>query len=296
MQLNDGRLQNSRRQALAAQVGRIQGNQHLQSLVVALKRDGKKEDPSSPRLRHEGIRAVPNLSVSQPQAARLVRGDEEKQEDQTKKQEKRKEEEKERDDRVILKATLKKVDEMIRTARQVPGGQYAAENLEYWKSKKGGTRKIPAAAFEQEAFIVEWLRGKPRTKFLEGAERRLKSGELAAGKTVKMHWTDSVYAPEGTPLFYALGGFTIRSDAVVRAARFPGDVSGHLVSFESWTCQAFDEYNWDKLKSTVIPMFGEISDDELRVLEKYGYGKSFKVESVPWTVTDSQCLQEVAIE
>lgn len=200
-------------------------------------------------------------------------------------------------DKATLEAALKKVDDMILVARKIPGGQYAAENLEHWKSKKGGVKKMPAAAFKGQQFIVEWLRQTPRTRFLQGAEKRLKSGELAPGATVSMPWTDSLNAPEGNPLYYALGGFTIRSDVVVSAKAFsPEEGGGHLVSFVSWTCKASDDYNWDKLKSTFIPLFGKISDDELLVLEKYGYGQSFKVESEPWIVTDSQCLQEVAIE
>jgi hypothetical protein len=195
-----------------------------------------------------------------------------------------------------LEAILKKVDDMIRVAREIPGGQYAADNLEYWKSKKGGTKKMPASAFQEE-FIIEWLKGKPRRMFIRGAEKRLKSKELVSGGKAKMYWIDSLYAPEGHPLYYALGGFTIRSDVIVKATAFPPEEGGgFLVSFVSWTCKATDEYNWDKLKSAIIPFFGQIEDEELLVLERHGYGKGFKIESEPWAVTDPQCLQEVSIE
>ncbi len=94
-----------------------------------------------------------------------------------------------------------------------------------------------------------------------------------------------------------MGGFTIRSEVVAKATAFPAEEGGgYLVSFLNWICNAFDEYNWDKMKSTIIPLYGEISDEELLVLEKHGYGKSFKVESEPWAVTDATCLQEVSIE
>jgi len=39
--LGKGRLQGAQRRALAAQIGRVQGNQHLQRVVASLKRDGK---------------------------------------------------------------------------------------------------------------------------------------------------------------------------------------------------------------------------------------------------------------
>lgn len=200
-------------------------------------------------------------------------------------------------DKALLARVLKKVDDMIRTARKIPGGEYAADNLAYWKSKKGGTKQMPATAFQNQKFIIEWLRGKPRTMFLKGAGTRLKSGELRPGRKVVMNWTDSIYAPEGTPLYYALGGFTIHSEIVVKVEIFsPEEGGGNIVSFISWRCTASDEYNWDKLKSTFIPLYGEINDDELLVLEKYGYGKSFKIQSEPWAVTDPQCLQEVTIQ
>ena len=156
---------------------------------------------------------------------------------------------------------------------------------------------MPASAFQNEEFIIKWLMRRPWEMFIKGAEKRLKSGELVSGGTAKMYWIDSVYAPEGHPLYYALGGFTIRSDVIVKAtASPPEEGGGFLVSFVSWTCKAIDDYNWDKLKSTIIPLFGKIKDEELRVLEKYGYGKGFKIESEPWAVTDPECLQEVSIE
>lgn len=297
--LKDERIPIDQRHDLAAKIGQVQGNQHLQKVFTAPNQNSAVKSNSSP---FQGVKEVDsglNISSSELRVARFIRGDDEAKKKNKTKDEKEetteKKEEKEVTDKIKLEETLKKVDEMIRVARQVPGGKYAADNLEYWKSKKGGTKIMPVDAFLKEAFIIEWLRDKPRSKFLEGAEKRLKSGELIPGGTVDMYWRDFLYAPEGSPLYYALGGFTIQSDVVVKATPFPKDVGGSLISFKSWTCQAFDDYNWDKLKSTVIPLFGEISDDELLVLEKYGYGTSFKVELKPWTITDLQCLQEVAI-
>ena len=234
-----------------------------------------------------------NVSIHAPQIARFARGKEEKEEPEAEKVESKAE--KEEEEKKRLEAILKKVDEMISTAKKL-GYKYAAENLEHWRSRKGGTKKMPASAFKNQKFIIEWLKGTPRTKFLIGAEKRLKSGKLVSGGTVHMHWIDSLNAPKGNELFYALGGFTIRSDVIAKAAEFPPEEGGgFLVSFVKWTCKATDDYNWDKLKYTIIPLFGKISDDDMRLLEKHGYGKSFKIESDTWVVTDSQCLQEVAI-
>jgi hypothetical protein len=46
-QLGDLRLQSAQRQALAAQIGRVQGNQHLQRVVASLKRGGSSEQTQS---------------------------------------------------------------------------------------------------------------------------------------------------------------------------------------------------------------------------------------------------------
>jgi hypothetical protein len=250
----------------------------------------RQAEPEEEEEEEEPIQAKPeDYTRLQRQAAR---GREQKQESEKEvtKQEKSPEEEKKR-----LAEILKKVDGMISVARKA-GYKYAADNLEYWRSKRGGTKKIPAAAFKNQEFIIKWLRGKPRKKFIIGAWRRLKSGKLVAGGKVSMYWIDSLMAPKENELFYALGGFTVRSDVIVKAKEFPKEWGGgYLVSFEKWICKASDDYNWDKLKYAMVPLYGKISDDDLRLLEKAGYGKSFKIESEPWIITDSKCLQKVAI-
>src|SRR5262249_10576694 len=152
---------------------------------------------------------------------------------------------------------LAKIDKMIQKGRE-KGAAQAAANLENWRNK-GGDRKMPASAFENQPFILKQLREVHREKFLQEASRRLKSNELAPDKKVSMNWTDSVIAPGDTDLFYALGGFTIRSDvtcSVTQAAN--GQFTLH---FDTWTFSIYDEYNWDKGKKTPIPDIGLIYDD-----------------------------------
>jgi len=240
---------------------------------------------------------MPGISACVPQVAPFIRGEEE--EEKKERETKKKEEEKKPSDRAILAATLGQVDDMIHFAKKIPGGQYTAESLEYWKSKEGDTKKIPASAFQNEEFIIKWLRRRPWEMFIRGTAKRLKSGELVSRRVVKMDFISAkdLHPPEGTPLYYALGGFTIWSDVIVKATAFPPEEGGgFLVSFVSWTCKATDDHNWHKLKSTIIPFFGEKTDKELLVLEKFGYGKGFKIESEPWVVTDPECLRDVSVE
>jgi hypothetical protein len=155
---------------------------------------------------------------------------------------------------------------------------------------------MPASAFDKQEFITSWLKKKVWPEFVKGTEKRLKSGQLVPGGKASMHWIDSLYAPQLTDLYFALGGFTIRSDVVVRAVVVPpADGGGTIFEFERWVCQAFDKYNWDLLKSTYIPGIGRVEDEELRVLEAHGYGKMFDIKSDPWTVTDPRVLQAFSV-
>ena len=130
--------------------------------------------------------------------------------------------------------------------------------------------------------------------FRAGTEKRVKSGVLKPGGTATMHWIDSVNAPYGHQLYFALGGFTVRSDVVVKSTVLDG-AAGQVFRFTTWTCEVHDAYNWDKFKSTAIPMLGEIDDEDLALLEKHGYGRSFDLRSHKWTVQDKECLQEFSV-
>jgi hypothetical protein len=142
----------------------------------------------------------------------------------------------------------------------------------------GKKRTMPAAAFKSEDFLLKHLKDKHLDMFLKGAEKRVKQGKLKAGKSVPMEWTDSVYAASNSKLFYALGGFTVRSDVTVVGEEDPHDDTGLLVRFTSWKVVCSDRYDWDKGKSTYVPGFGQVEDEDLALLSKAG-AKPFDIES-----------------
>lgn len=198
-------------------------------------------------------------------------------------------------DQLVLQKSLDKVNRMIEGGRRA-GLVHAARHLEHWRRGTGQELIMPASAFEKQEFVTRWLKKKVWPEFTKGVEKRLKSKQLGPGGKVSLYWIDSLYAPQLTDLFFALGGFTIRSDVVVRAVAVPpAEGGGTVFEFERWVCQAFDTYNWDLLKSTYIPGIGRVEDEELRVLEAHGYGKMFSIKSDPWTVTDPQVLQAFSV-
>jgi hypothetical protein len=175
-----------------------------------------------------------------------------------------------------------KVKALIKSGRDA-GYDLAADNLQYWYDGKGGVRTISANYFSKEAFILEWLRGLPFSKFKEGAIRRIGEGQT----NFEMTWKDSIYSPVGHKLFYALGGFTILSKVTAKAEKLsPEEGKVWIVKFENWTCTVNDDYNWDPGKHTFIPGFGDIPDADLRLLEENGFGKSYKIQSDSWIVND----------
>jgi hypothetical protein len=175
-----------------------------------------------------------------------------------------------------------KVIGLIKAGRDA-GYDLAADNLQYWYDGKGGERRIPAEHFSSEAFVLGWLRERPLSKFREGAMRRVAEGKVS----FEMTWEDSVYAPGGSKLFYALGGFTILSKVTATAEKqSPADGGGWIVTLGAWTCSVKDDYNWDVGKTTYVPGFGDVRDEDLRLLEENGFGKSYKIQSEPWLVND----------
>jgi hypothetical protein len=73
--LGDPRLQTVQRQALAAQIGRVQGNRHLQRVVVSLKQDGNVANPMFAHQRApEGqmIQRDIDVSIAKPSIQRAV--------------------------------------------------------------------------------------------------------------------------------------------------------------------------------------------------------------------------------
>lgn len=218
-----------------------------------------------------------------------------------------------------LQETLDKVNGMIKAARSL-GADAAADNLEYWLAGKGGLKSMPSSAFAEVEFIAEHLRFNHRSSFQLGAQKRLKGRAdslfppiplqmLGGEKTVSpapndlllkgeatLYFEDSLVAPGDHQLMFALGGFTLHSEVVLQAVPIaPENGGGWTVSFKSWKARIYDMYNWDNGKSTAIPGFGDVEDAELARLEQAGYGKSFKILSEQWDVTDASALDSFRV-
>ena len=178
-------------------------------------------------------------------------------------------------DQAKLQSGLEKVNKMIAWGRRL-GYTEASLNLEQWRDAKGD-RVMPASSFQSETFLLDHLKNKHRAKFIEGARKRLKTGELAPKKVIFMDWTDSVNAAFNSDLWFALGGFTVHSRVQVTVTVNPD--GGQVLRFQLWQTDISDTYDWDAGKSTMIPGIGRVTDDEMAALERAGHGKKFNVTS-----------------
>jgi hypothetical protein len=171
----------------------------------------------------------------------------------------------------------KKVEQMIQDGKRA-GYTEAAANLQHYLTGGGKKRTMAAKEFKSEDFLLKHLKDKHLDMVLKGAEKRIKQGKLKPGKSVDMDWTDSVYAAQNSKLFYALGGFTVRSDVKVEGSKEDTGDEGVLVQFTSWKVVCTDRYDWDKGKSTYVPGYGTVDDEEIALLSKAG-AKAFDIES-----------------
>ena len=196
----------------------------------------------------------------------------------------------------------KSVDELIvEYKKMIERGRtlapLASENLAHWLGNTGTTRHIVADAFKQESNVVAHLRNKHRRVFLsqhdaaKGILPRIKKNPNNA--TYSMAWEDSMYAGALTELYFALGGFTLRSKVDVSVVK--KDATTFEVTFDSWQAQAYDNYNWDHGKSVYIPGWGRIDDKDALRVEAAGKAKSFEIESNWWRVTQPGVLNAAEV-
>jgi hypothetical protein len=192
-----------------------------------------------------------------------------------------------------LQSGLEQVDEMIAWGRfKYP---LAAENLKHWRDGTGKDKVIPARAFQSEPFFLDHLRTHHRPRFIQGARQRIAAKVLIPGRPVEMEWTDSVNAPYFTDLFYALGGFTVHSKVEVES--MPQSTAQAVVlRFVSWKVEIKDEYDWDPGKSTFIPGFGVVTDDQMLALQHAGYGRNYRITSEWATITDKEATGPETIQ
>ena len=198
----------------------------------------------------------------------------------------------------------KSVDELIAEYRKmVKAGKifvpFAANNLEHWLGNTGTKRVVRADPFRNEAAVVNHLEKKHRAIFLsthdlsKGLVPRITKNPGEA--QYSMSWEDSTYATPFTELFFALGGFTVRSKVEVHVKPDANDPKLYHVQFTSWQSQAFDDYNWDHGKSVNIPGWGKIDDKDALRVEKAGKAKSYLIESDWWVVNNAPVVAPAKI-
>lgn len=157
----------------------------------------------------------------------------------------------------------------------------AAANLLYFLAGSGKEKVMPVELFKNHQATKDVLLNEHRAKFIEGALRRLKNGQLKLGGSVDLRWTGTAQAFQGVKedLALSVGGYTLCSNVQVSATdKGNGNVE---LTFNNWTIQAFDCYNWDPAKG-IGQLFGDVSDKDLCCLQNAGKGKHFRIRTDPW--------------
>lgn len=155
------------------------------------------------------------------------------------------------------------------------GYDFAADNLEYFLSGKGGTRRIDRDYILQyreiqRAYDVNMTRIEENVESIAG---RLKPGETA---TYDDYWEVDI-VPETRDLAYASGSSTFTSRTFISIEKHDNGraVASGVVSHE-WT----DRYDWDDGKSFMIPLMGEFKDEDAKALQETDGAAPFNLESI----------------
>jgi hypothetical protein len=160
----------------------------------------------------------------------------------------------------------------------------AAANLLHFLGASGSEKVMPVDLFRNHSETKNKY-SVHMAKFLEGARKRWKSGELkVGGPPVEMVWTDTANAFDSggySDLGLAVGGYTVCSKvmATAKSGKDFGDPDYVYVRFDPWTMQAFDCYNWDPGKGIGL---GFATDSDLCCLENAGLAKHFRVRTEVW--------------
>jgi hypothetical protein len=185
-----------------------------------------------------------------------------------------------------LRNGLEQIDRMIAAGQlRFPT---ASESLRHWRDGGARDRVLTASAFQAERFLLDHLAEAHRPRLINGARRRLTSGELAPGRgVVEIDWTDSLSAPHFTDLYFALGEFAVHSR--VRAAVDQAD--GSLVlRFEHWGVEIAGDYDWDPATMALMPSADRMTREELLALEMSGRGRRYRIRSEWATITDPRVI------
>lgn len=170
---------------------------------------------------------------------------------------------------------------------------FAAENLLHFLDGSGTEKVMTVDIFRDHPATKDKLADEHRRKFIGGAEKRLKSGELKPGAPVEMTWTGTANAFSffgKDDLGLAVGGYTLCSKA--KASVTDKGSGKYDMIFDAWTVQAFDCYNWDPGKGIGLP---GADDNDLCCLQNVGKGRYFKIRTDAWSNTYAPSMEKETI-
>ena len=161
----------------------------------------------------------------------------------------------------------------------------AADNLEHYLNASGSKKVMPFSLFDKDT-SVQLLLSIHRTKFMEGAEKRIKA---MASKPTSSVIFDMQFSSSGnafgipyTDLGLAVGGYLLCSSVEMKVTPdWSFGIDRYSFEFLKWDIQAFDCYNWDPGKS--VPFVG--NDEELCCLQNDGRGKHYPIQTDQWANT-----------
>lgn len=191
-----------------------------------------------------------------------------------------------------IEAKWKEVEALAtKEAGNIPN---AAANLKHFLSASGSERTMPFELFRDHPATQRALAGEHRDRFAKGAIRRLESGSLRPGAlSEEVVWTGTANAfalGVKDDLGLAVGGYTLCSKVRFRAKAL-GETRFE-VTFDSWSVQAFDCYNWDPGKGIG---FGGITDTDMCCFENAGRAKHFRVRTEPWVNSYAPSLAAITV-
>lgn len=167
----------------------------------------------------------------------------------------------------------------------------ASKNLLHYLDNTGSPLAMPSSAFANEPATKDKLKNEHRKKFIDGATARLNDGRLTPGGTADMVWTGTANAFGAfDDMAIAVGGYTLCSKVTVQAVAQGGN--SYKITFQSWSVQGFDCYNWDPGKG--IGVTGA-SDNDLCCLENNNKAKHFRVQCDPWDNKDPDSTKEEVV-
>lgn len=174
----------------------------------------------------------------------------------------------------------------------------AAGNLQHWLDGTGSTRILAGSIFQAtDSGVPGFLESGQLSqyghleKFQEGVSRRLNASDpeslLPVGTVRVLRYCNSMRAfpttgAIGADLSIALGGFTVKSWATLRARQVTSSlplVTQYQVTVESWRVQVCDRYDW--IANAVAEMPMPVADAELG--EMPFPAEAVQVTSIPGT-------------